>query len=454
MKKKSNITELEVPKNIYSDNNQQSNQLEVRKSLLHSSSNRPPQIIRGEGKLVPHNGTQSNVMLVIMVNGEIAERIIYYNNNFMDADSNLYEIYEPLNDVAREMFAKLASGNINEGALNQGITSYQTSTTSPAASSTSGGQKGSTINIKKQDLTNPEVQKGLSGIKNANINVTEDEEGVLNPSNFHYLSEVKDETGQISKPFNINGKNYQMCRAKSSDGEKVTAVYALDEMDESGKNKIYGLDEFEQIAKKFVDESEKTTEESVEEPVKTEKKEEVTKENPNFAGYKHFIVNSKTGKARKFKSIEELAKATMSEDEKYMGIKEFKKFVDESLFGKRNLKEQPTAATPAPAAGTPVENSAVTNMFKMIDRAVPSTAYQNIKQNPAAQYSAIADWIERIGVPQNKLNDIVSFIKNSVQKQQANPPAAAPVASTTTTTTAAPVNEVRVIKTIKKKDII
>lgn len=360
--------------------------------------------------------------------------------------------------------------NISEGALNQGITSYQTSTTSPAASSTSGGQKGSTINIKKQDLTNPEVQKGLSGIKNADINVTEGEEGeegVLKPSNFHYLSEVKDESGQISKPFTISGKNYQMCRAKSSDGQKVTAVYALDETDESGKNKIYALDEFEQIAKKFVSESGQEsgqespdTEKSVEEPVKAEKKEAVTKENPSFAGYKHFIVNNKTGKARKFKSIEELAKASMTEDEKYMGIKEFKKFVDESLFGKRSLKEQPTmeaapiatTATAKPAAGTPVENSAVTSMFKMIDRAVPSTAYENIKQNPAAQYSAIADWVERIGVPQNKLNDIVNFIRNSVQKPQANPPAAAPVA--TTTTTAAPVNEVRVIKTIKKKDII
>ena len=334
--------------------------------------------------------------------------------------------------------------NIKEGALDQGITSYQTSTTNPVSTSTSGAQKNSTINIKKQDLTNPEVQKGLSNIKNANVNVSEEE--VLKPTNFHYLSEIKDENGEISKPFAIDGKNYQMCRAKSSDGQKITGVYSLDEMDESGNNKIYALDEFEKIAKKFVDESEK-----VEEPVETEKKEAITKENPSFAGYKHFIVNHKKGKARKFKSIEELAKANMNEDEKYMGIKEFKKFVDESLFGKRSLKEEPTAAAPAPTAGKPVENSAVTNMFKIIDRAVPSTAYENIKQNPAAQYSAIADWVQRIGVPQNKVNDIVSFIKNSVQKPQANPPAAAPVASTTTTT--APVNEARIIKTIKKKDI-
>lgn len=242
-----------------------------------------------------------------------------------------------------------------------------------------------------------------------------------------YLSEVMDsETGEISKPFTINGKNYQMVRAITPDRKKVMGVYCMNEMNEDGTNKIYEVGEFEEaIANKHL-KKENTTE---------------SETKPNFEGYKHFIVNKKTGKARKFKSIEELAKAQMGEGEKYMGVKEFKKFVDEALFGagkKSIVREEDTNDMgEGDEAGMQIKAK---KLIDLIQKKIPSQTIQSIKSNKLAQREVIATFAEMIGVPRNGLSQLVGAIKDLAKPGQQQGQEA-------------PVNESKKLKIIKKKDI-
>ena len=245
---------------------------------------------------------------------------------------------------------------IQEGALDVGIQSYQTSdstgsSTSSSTPTSSTGPK-STSGFKKNArvYTNPHnLKKTLDNLKDKQVDVVitnENDKGdKTSPVKLEYVSEVVDEsTGENSKPFTINGKNYQMVRAMSPDKKVTMGVYAFDEQDESGNCKIYEVDEFENIAKSAINElgvQEPEGREAVTlNPIPEEKKtKEPKKETPSFEGFKHFIVNEKLGKVRKFKTIQELAKAQMTEEETYMGIKEFKNFIDSALFGRRKTKE-------------------------------------------------------------------------------------------------------------------
>jgi hypothetical protein len=328
----------------------------------------------------------------------------------------------------------MKKNKIKEGALSQGIQSYDTSSSTTPTSSSS--KKGEPIYVKAKDLSKSDVKTALKQIDRP-VQVVETN-NVLKPSKFNYLyvSEVKDATsGEISKPFTIAGKNYKMCRALDPENKIVLGVYSLDEVDENGAHKIYGIDEFEPLAKKSMEE--------VEKPMVSMPEQK----DYSFEGYKHFIVNPEKRKIRKFKSVEELAKATMEEGEQYMGLQSFKKYIDEALFGKRKLKEQQPVgqAAPAPATGQQPQQTqgqkeppAVTTMMKRVDKALPTTVYNDIKQNPAAQSFAIMDWIKRIGVPSNRANEIINFIRKSAEAQKKQP---------------TPVTENRVIKVIKIKDI-
>lgn len=66
-----------------------------------------------------------------------------------------------------------------------------------------------------------------------------------------YLSNVVDsKTGDISKPFTISDKKYQMVRGKNQSGEVVMGVYCFDDMDSGGENMIHSIEYFEEnIAK-------------------------------------------------------------------------------------------------------------------------------------------------------------------------------------------------------------
>jgi hypothetical protein len=226
-----------------------------------------------------------------------------------------------------------------------------------------------------------------------------------------YLSEVMDsESGEMSKPFTIAGKNYQMVRAITPNKEKVMGVYCMDEMNEDGTNKIYDVKEFEdKIANKHL---------------KKENTMETEKTSPNFEGYKHFIVNQKTGKSRKFKSIEELAKAQMGEGEKYMGVKEFKKFVDEALFGtgKKSIVREEDADMTGNDEGMQMKAK---KLIMLIQKKIPSQTIEQIKKNKIAQKEVVAAFAEMIGVPRNGLSQLIAGIKDLAKadgQQQAQAP--------------------------------
>lgn len=327
---------------------------------------------------------------------------------------------------------------IDEGALDVGMTSYQTSTPSTSSSSSS-SRKGVNINVRKKDLADPSLQRNITKLKDANVNVVE-ESGNVSPEKLKYLSEVQDsETGEISQPFTINEKKYQMVRAITPMREKVMGVYSLDELDEEGNNIIYSVDEFEQnIAKKAIDEEGVVEPDgpeamtlNTEDNVIAEPADEVNPQSkademggPNFVGFKHYIVNKKTGKSRKFKNIEDLAKANMTEDEQYMGIKDFKKYVDEMLFGssKRQVKEVDAAPVAAPTGtqadaqpvATPTEEKMIASAEKLmllIKQKIPNQVVQQIKQNHIAQREVLLAFAELIGVPNSEINKIILGLK-------------------------------------------
>ena len=83
----------------------------------------------------------------------------------------------------------------------------------------------------KQDQHIADLIRNARGI---NIQVVE---GEKETQKLKYLSEIIDEvTGDISKPFTISGKNYQMVRAITPDRQKVMGVCSLDDVDEMKKS--------------------------------------------------------------------------------------------------------------------------------------------------------------------------------------------------------------------------
>ena len=151
-----------------------------------------------------------------------------------------------------------------------------------------------------------------------------------------YLSNIKDvKTNKVSQPFIIRDKKYQMVRGIRPSKEIVMGVFCYDDINESGENVIHEIEYFEENMVKPVMEEEAMMGNDMEleskvnvEPEMETKKVDIEKghDSLNLSEFKHYLVNEKTGKFRKFKTIVELAAAVMAENEKYMPIKEFRKF--------------------------------------------------------------------------------------------------------------------------------
>jgi len=181
--------------------------------------------------------------------------------------------------------------------------------------------------------------------------VTEDGgiDAVIQPQDqatIKYLSNViDDKTNEVSKPFVIDGKKYQMVRGVTPERKEVLGVFCHNDIDDDGNNVIHAVDHFEKTIAIPMMEKMKMTE---------KKEEPKEKEELNLGHYKFFIVNEKTGKFRKLKTLEELAKDKLDKDEKFMGLKQFKKYFENKVFGspKKSVKKENIleAEVPAPAA--------------------------------------------------------------------------------------------------------
>jgi hypothetical protein len=308
-----------------------------------------------------------------------------------------------------------------------------------------------------------------------------------------YLSNVRDsKTGKISQPFTIGAQKYQMVRGMC-DNQIVMAVFAHDETDDNGENIIYPVDIFEKNIVQPMMEKEIMFGNEIEivKEVKPEPKPEPKgMDSLNLSEFKHYLVNEKTGKFRKFKNIVELAAAVMAKEEKYMPLKEFRKFFDERVFGgkpKRNgevINEliadapAPSAAPEQPTAAAPEDDDATLlskakRLVKSMDevpRVDKSLDYLANSKNYKEKTQALNAFLQRINIRPGDVPKYLATVKDVGKdlKQNTGAPAATGAAPLPPENELAPLNEKKVmtkaeltesllkpkvIKTIKVKDI-
>jgi hypothetical protein len=269
-------------------------------------------------------------------------------------------------------------------------------------------------------------------------------EAVIKPQDqatIKYLSNVVDnKTGKVSQPFTIGAQRYQVIRGKASTGEIVMAVFAHDETDDNGENIIHSIEEFEQnIALPM---KERLEMESVEEPTVSEPKHDT------YEGRKHFLVKKGTNEVRSFSTIKEMLSSGKSDDEEYMGVSEFKKHMNEKMFGHKR-KEQINELTPTGEESDEEMNIKAKKLMDMIKKKLPNVI-DTIK-TPVAQREVIAAFAELVGVPRSGLNGIISGLKDL-----ASEPSVAQVSENKLITKKELEESIKVkkvIKTIKIKDL-
>lgn len=280
-----------------------------------------------------------------------------------------------------------------------------------------GGQKSPTIIIPKSKL-----KQTLSDLKGTSTNIMPVDDSLLgevdaviepqDPETIKYLSNVIDNnTGEISKPFVIGDKQYKMVRGLNQNDEIVLGVFCFDDMDADGNNMIHPVDYFEENVAMPAMMSEKMTMNENDESI-------------GLSEYKHFIVNEKTNKFRKFKTLPELAMASMNEEEKYMTLKEFKKYFEGKIFGKNHVKQQMLEVGLTGSESDEEMNIKAKKLMDMIKKRIPSNIITTIKA-PVAKREVIAAFAEMIGVPRNGLAQLISGLKDlskiKQSTQQAQP---------------------------------
>lgn len=289
-----------------------------------------------------------------------------------------------------------------------------------------------------------------------------------------YLSNIKDvQTNKVSQPFTIKDKRYQMIRGIRPSKEIVMAVFCHDDINESGENVIHEIEDFEANIVKPVMEEEAMMGNDMEieakvdvEPEMETKKVDVEKgsDSLNLSEFKHYLVNEKSGKFRKFKSIVELAAAVMGEGEKYMPIKEFRKFFEGKVFGgKKEAEMNLNEIAPTGEESDEEMNAKAKKLMDIIKKRIPSTIITTIK-TPVAKREVIAAFAEMIGVPRQGLPNLIaglkdmSKVKQTTQAQQIEPTQLAPAGVAerkvmTKSELTESLSQPNVIKTIKVKDI-
>jgi|688.fasta_scaffold00015_236 hypothetical protein len=200
------------------------------------------------------------------------------------------------------------------------------------------GDDGTTVFTPKNELAS--TVDALKG-KKVDIQVTpdslfneeEDIDAVIEPQDqatIKYLSNVVDDkTGKISQPFAIGDKNYRMVRGVKPNKEVVLSVMCLEDRN------IYEVEHFEkEVALPMKEMLEKENTQHVAKDDIDEIKE------MGLSEYKHYVVNEKSNSFKKFKTIQELVKNGLSEEEKYMNLREFKKFYEGKVFGKKQITDE------------------------------------------------------------------------------------------------------------------
>jgi hypothetical protein len=272
--------------------------------------------------------------------------------------------------------------------------------------------KKTTVNINKKDLGDPKVTSNIQKLgTNVSVNVVDEQEveAVIAPQDqatIKYLSNVKDvETGKTSEPFTIADKRYQMVRGITPSKEVVMAVYCFDDMNDAGENIIQSIEEFENnVAKPMLEKENVGGEEKFEE---------------TYEGYKHYLVNKSTNEIKKFKTISEMLSCEKSGDEEYMSVGNFKKYMNEKLFGSSRRKSETLNEVGVTGEESDEEmNLKAKKLMDMITKRIPANIISTIT-TPVAQREVIAAFAEMIGIPRNGLSTLISGLKD-ISKQQSS----------------------------------
>lgn len=200
------------------------------------------------------------------------------------------------------------------------------------------GDDGSTVFTDQQNLVKTvDALKGkkvdIQVVPDSLFNEEENVDAVIEPQDqatIKYLSNVVDDkTGKISQPFAIGDKNYRMVRGVKPNKEVVLSVMCLEDRN------IYEVEHFEkEVALPMKEMLEKENTQHVAKDDIDEIKE------MGLSEYKHYVVNEKSNSFKKFKTIQELVKNGLSEEEKYMNLREFKKFYEGKVFGKKQITDE------------------------------------------------------------------------------------------------------------------
>jgi hypothetical protein len=262
------------------------------------------------------------------------------------------------------------------------------------------------------------------------------------PATIKYLSNVIDKnTGEVSKPFTIADKKYQMVRGQNPSGEIVMGVYCFDDMNDSGENIIHPMEYFEEnIAKPMKEMYSKKNVEEGDFNYASAEKEYFDRE--NFMDYLNlvdlgnarlFFINDETGEVvASFKNLIDMAGSgrKLGNNERLVNRKQLKAI----RFGTK-LKENITLSE---EDGVNVEKLKG-DVKILINKMVKMFGNYFAKLNTDIEKAAFLKNVAMIvGVPENKLSTLLSTYKDLAKDE-------APVAPV------APVTESK--KVIKVKDL-
>jgi hypothetical protein len=249
---------------------------------------------------------------------------------------------------------------------------------------------------------------------NSSLEETENQNNVIK-----YLSNVKDpKSGEVSKPFTIGEKRYQMVRGKDSNKQVVMGVYCHDDINENGENIIHPIEHFESnIARPMLEKEKAQTpieedgyDYSAEERGYHDKEAFIDYLNlRDLEGYKHFFVDIKSGKVTgKFQTTREMMKSgqKLGPNEDYMDARTLKKFRFGDYF-KNDINE-----TEETTSGTDLNKlqSDVKKLSKLIKDKF-SVALSKLDK-PIEQVQFLQSMANEIGVPMNKLSTLLSSFKD------------------------------------------
>lgn len=343
----------------------------------------------------------------------------------------------------------------------------------------------------KVELTDKKPQMDVAS-SSTNTSVTEDGEKqkeVIEPKDkqtIKYLSNIKDsKTGQVSKPFVIADKRYQMVRGVTPSKEVVMAVYCHDDLDENGENIIHPVEHFEEaIAKPFLQNSSKK-DAAPSDNIGAGNKElmpAIAEDGYDYAGeerayhdkesfmdylnlaglegYKHFFVNTKTGKiTSKFKTTKEMinSRVELGPDETYMDAKQLKRH----RFGE-HFKQDMNEDVPVSPEDADTNIPKLKSDIKKLTDAIKNkfSVYLAKLDKPIEIAAFITSMASELGVTLDKLKSIISGYSD-VTKDVATPTAAptqapAPVKESRVITKKELIDSLlikKIIKTVKVKDI-